>query len=264
MLSVIPALLPTEPAFDTDLPSAPRLTLVPPDGRVQGPVATREISVVIADGQTLLRAAFRALLETEFGINIAGEATTGDEAVELARRTDPDVVLIDARLPGLDAVEATRQIADLPRTRAVILASSPGDESIFACLRAGASGFLVKDSDPAELVEAVRVVARGDAALSPSVTRQLILQFASGPDVRHEAPDGLEELTNREREVMALAAQGLSNTELAERLTMRPTTAKTHVNRAMSKLRARDRAQLVAFAYESGLVTSRRLQPVAV
>jgi DNA-binding NarL/FixJ family response regulator len=263
VLSVIPALLP-EPVIDTELGAAPHLTLVPPDGRVQGPAATREISVLIADGHALLRAAFRALLETEFGITIAGEATTGDEAVELARRTDPDVVLIDARLPGLDAVETTRQIADLPQTRAVILASSPGDESVFACLRAGASGFLVKDSDPAELVEAVRVVARGDAALSPSVTRQLILRFASDTDVRREAPDGLEELTNREREVMALAAQGLSNTELAERLAMRPATAKTHVNRAMSKLRARDRAQLVAFAYESGLVTSRRPRPVAV
>jgi DNA-binding NarL/FixJ family response regulator len=260
---VITALLP-EPALDTDLPAAPRLTLVPPDGRLQGPVATGEISVVIADGHTLLRAAFRALLETEFGITIAGEATTGDEAVELARRTEPDVVLIDARLPGLDAVETTRQIADLPRTRAVILASSPGDESVFACLRAGASGFLVKDSDPAELVEAVRVVARGDAALSPSVTRRLILRFASGTDVRQQTPDGLEELTNREREVMALAAQGLSNTELAEQLAMRPATAKTHVSRAMTKLRARDRAQLVAFAYESGLVTSRRPRPVAV
>jgi DNA-binding NarL/FixJ family response regulator len=264
VLRVIPALLPTETAFDTDLPAGPHLTLVPPNGRVQGPVATREISVVIADGHTLLRAAFRALLETELGITIAGEATTGDEAVELARRTDPDVVLIDARLPGLDAVETTRQIADLPSTRAVILASSPGDESVFACLRAGASGFLVKDSHPAELVEAVRVVARGDAALSPSVTRRLILQFASDTDVRQQTPDGLEELTNREREVMALAAQGLSNIELAGRLAMRPATAKTHVNRAMSKLRARDRAQLVAFAYESGLVTSRRPQPVAV
>jgi DNA-binding NarL/FixJ family response regulator len=253
-----------EPAVHTDQLAASRLTLVPPDGRVQGPAATREISVVIADGRALMRAAFRVLLETEFGITVAGEATTGDEAVELAQRTDPDVVLIDASLPGLDAVETTRQIADLPRTRAVILASSAGDESVFACLRAGASGFLVKDSDPAELIEAVRVVARGDAALSPSVTRRLILRFASDTDVRQQAPDGLEELTNREREVMALAAQGLSNTELAEHLTIRPATAKTHVNRAMSKLRARDRAQLVAFAYESGLVTSRRPRPVAV
>jgi DNA-binding NarL/FixJ family response regulator len=237
---------------------------VPPDGRVPGPAAAREISVLIADGQALLRAALRALLATELGITVAGEATTGDEAVAVAQRTEPDVVLIDARLPGLGAVETTRRIARLPRTRAVILASSPGDESVFACLRAGASGFLVKDSDRAELVDAVRVVARGDAALSPSVTRRLILRLASDPDVRQPAPDGLEELTNREREVMALAAHGLSNAELAERLAMRPATAKTHVNRAMTKLRARDRAQLVAFAYESGLVTSRPPLPVAV
>jgi DNA-binding NarL/FixJ family response regulator len=220
--------------------------------------------VVIADGHALLRAAFRALLESEFGITITGEATTGDEAVALARRTQPDVVLVDASLPGLDAVETTRRIADLPRTRAVLLASSPTDDIVFPCLRAGASGFLVKDSEPAELVEAVRVVARGDAALSPSVTRRLILRFASDPDAAQPAPDGLEELTKREREVMALAAHGLSNTELAERLAMRPATAKTHVNRAMTKLRARDRAQLVAFAYETGLVASHRPQLVAV
>ncbi len=263
MRSVIPALLP-EPALDTDLPAAPRLRLVPRDRQLQGPVASREISVLIADGQALLRAAFRALLESEFEINIAGEAISGDEAVALARLTHPDVVLIDAGLPGLDAVEATRQIADLPRTRAVVLASSPEDESVFACLRAGASGFLVKDSEPAELVEAVRVVARGDAALTPPVTRRLIVELASETDVSQPAPDGLEELTKREREVMALAAQGFSNTELADRLAMRPSTAKTHVNRAMTKLRARDRAQLVAFAYECGLVSSRRPQPVAV
>ncbi len=263
MLAVIPALLP-EPTVDSDQLLAPRLTLVPPDGRAHGPVAAREISVLIADGHALLRAGFRALLESELGIKIAGEATTGDEAVALAQRTHPDVVLIDVRLPGLDAVETTRQIAALPRTRAVILASSPEDESVFPCLRAGASGFLVKDSEPAELVEAVRVVARGDAALSPSVTRRLILRLASQTDVRQPAPDGLEELTKRERQVMALAAQGFSNAELADRLSMRPATAKTHVNRAMMKLRARDRAQLVAFAYECGLVRSRRPELVAV
>jgi DNA-binding NarL/FixJ family response regulator len=263
VLSVIPELLPQHDPH-TDLHVAPQLTLVPPDGRLRGPVATREITVLIADGHALLRAGFRALLESEFGITIAGEANTGDEAVAIARRTHPDVVLIDAHLPGLDAVETTRQIAPLPRTRAVILASSPDDDSVFACLRAGASGFLVKDSEPAELVEAVRVVACGDAALSPSVTRRLILRFASDTDARQAAPDGLEELTKREREVMALAARGLNNVELAERLAMRPATAKTHVNRAMTKLRARDRAQLVAFAYESGLVSSRRPQPVAV
>ena len=263
MLAVIPALLP-EPTVNSDQPVFPRLTLVPPNGIAHGPVSAQEISVLIADGHALLRAGFRALLESELGISVAGEATTGDEAVALAQRTHPDVVLIDAQMPGLDAVETTRRIAALPRTRAVILASSPEDDSVFACLRAGASGFLVKDSEPAELIEAVRVVARGDAALSPSVTRRLILRLASQADVRQPAPDGLEELTNREREVMALAAQGFSNAELAERLTMRPATAKTHINRAMTKLRARDRAQLVAFAYECGLVASRRPQPVLV
>jgi DNA-binding NarL/FixJ family response regulator len=250
--------------FATDRAVAPRLTLAPPPD-VQGPAATREISVVIVDGQALLRAAFRVLLQNEYGITISGEATTGDQAVRLARTTHPDVVLIDADLPGqLDAVETTRQISLLPRTRVVILTSSAGEERVFAALRAGASGFLIKDSEPAELVEAVRVVARGDAALSPSVTRRLILRFASEPDVSRPTPDGLEELTNREREVMALAAHGLSNVELAERLAVSPATAKTHINRAMMKLRARDRAQLVAFAYESGLVASHRPQLVAV
>jgi DNA-binding NarL/FixJ family response regulator len=252
-----------QPAFATDRPVASRLALVPPPDRIQAPGAAREIRVLIADGEALLRAVVRALLQSEHDITIAGEATTGDEAVALARETHPDVVLIDAQLPGLDAVEATRQIALLPQTRVVILASGGGD-SAFSGLRAGASGFLVKDSEPAELVEAVRVVARGDAALSPAVTRRLILRVASEAEVGGPSPDGLEELTDREREVMALAAQGLSNAELAEHLTVRPATAKTHINRAMMKLRARDRAQLVAFAYESGLVTSNRPQLVAV
>ena len=253
-----------QPDFATDGPAGPLLRLVPPAGRVEGPATPREIRVLIADGQALLRAAFRVLLQSEQGISVAGEATSGDEAVALARGTYPDVVLIDAGLPGLDAVEATRQIALLPRTRVVMLTSSAGEENVFAGLRAGASGFLVKDSEPAELIDAVRVVARGDAALSPSVTRRLILRFASEADIARPAPDGLEELTNREREVMSLAAQGLSNGELADRIDVSPATAKTHVNRAMMKLRARDRAQLVAFAYECGLVGSQRPHLAAV
>jgi DNA-binding NarL/FixJ family response regulator len=254
----------SQPDFATDRPAAPHLALVPPPDRTLRPAATREIRVLIAEGQSLVRAAFRVLLQSEYGITIAGEATTGDEAVDLAHRTHPDVVLVDAHLPGLDAVETTRQITLLPQTRVVILASGDGDDSVFAGLRAGASGFLIKDSEPAELVEAVRVVARGDAALSPSVTRQLILRFASEGDVGRATPDGLEELTDREREVMTLAARGLSNNELADRLTVSPATAKTHINRAMMKLRARDRAQLVAFAYETGLVASQRPELVAV
>lgn len=242
-------------AFVTEEPAAPRLRLVHPAYGLQGPQATGEVRVLVAAGQALVRAGYRALLDAETGIAVAGEATTGDEAVALARQTGPDVVLIDAQLPGLDPVETTRQIALLPRARVMILTSSAGDDdNVFAVLRAGASGFLVKDSEPAELVEAVRVVARGDAALSPSVTRRLIARFASEAEVPRPHPDGLEELTDREREVMALAAHGLSNEELAERLDVRPATAKTHINRAMMKLRARDRAQLVAFAYECGLV----------
>jgi DNA-binding NarL/FixJ family response regulator len=254
------------PELAPELSNAPRLALVDRSDRVAAPAATRGIRVLIAEGQALVRAAFRVLLESQYGITIAGEATSGDEAVALARTTRPDVVLVDAHLPGLGAVETTRQISLLPQPRVVILASVDGDrdETVFAALRAGASGFLVKDSEPAELVEAVRVVARGDAALSPSVTRRLILKLASETQVGHASPDGLEELTAREREVMALAARGLSNDELADRLAVRPTTAKTHINRAMMKLRARDRAQLVAFAYESGLVASRRSELVAV
>jgi DNA-binding NarL/FixJ family response regulator len=251
------------PAFIPDEPVAPTPAFVPTDA-LKAPAASREVRVLVADGQALVRAGYVALLHSEAGIAVACEATTGDEAVALACRTGPDVVLIDANLPGLDAVEVTRQIALLPRTRVMILTSRAGDDDLFPLLRAGASGCLVKDSGPAELVEAIRVVARGDAALSPSVTRRLIARFAAEAHARPPSPDGLEELTDREREVMALAAQGLSNVELAERLAVRPATAKTHINRAMMKLRARNRAQLVAFAYESGLVAFRRSGPVAV
>jgi DNA-binding NarL/FixJ family response regulator len=231
---------------------------------LEGPAANVEVRVLIADGQALVRAGYLALLHGEPGIAVVGEASTGDEAVALARRTRPDVVLTDAGLPGLDPVDATRQIAMLPRTRVVILTSRAGDDDVFPLLRAGASGFLVKDSAPAELMEAVRVVARGEAALSPSLTRRLLDRLASETCDHRPSPDGLEELTEREREVMALAAHGLNNAELAQRLAVRPATAKTHINRAMMKLRARNRAQLVAFAFESGLVAFRRPESVAV
>jgi DNA-binding NarL/FixJ family response regulator len=210
--------------------------------------------VLIAGGEALVRAAFRMLLETEAGISVTGEASTGEEAVAMARRTQPDVVLMDASLPGLDCIEATRQIARMPRARVMMLTSSDSDDCLFPALRAGASGFLVRDTDPAELLEALRALARGDALLSPSVTRKVLAELLSRGDLARPSPDGLEELTDREREVMALAARGLSNDEIAERLLVSPATAKTHLNRTMMKLRARNRAQLVAFAYESGLV----------
>jgi DNA-binding NarL/FixJ family response regulator len=240
------------------LPEPPRarLRLVPPPLEAQGPTATPEVRVVIAGGQALLRAGYRALLESAAGISIAGEATTADEAVTLARFSEADVVLLEDDLPGGDPLESIREVAELPGTRVIVLTSGDAAESAFATLRAGASGFLLMDCEPDELVAAVRAVAGGGAALSPSVTHRLIAQLAAQPD--HDARDGLEELTEREREVMALAAGGLSNVEIGEDLGVSPATAKTHVNRAMMKLRARDRAQLVAFAYESGLVTPPR------
>ena len=230
------------------LPARPRLRLV---GRAEVPEATSEIRVLVADDQALVRAAFRMLLETESGISVIAEASSADEAVESAARTHPDVVLIDAALDG--SIEATREIARLPRARVMILTAHDSDGCVFDALRAGASGFLLRDTEPAELVNAVRVVAHGDALLSPSTTRRLLAEFAS-PDFPQTSPDGFEELTDREREVTVLAAHGLNNREIAGRLVMSAATAKTHVGRAMMKLEAHNRAQLVAFAYESGLV----------
>ena len=244
------------PAPVTALPVRPRLRLV---GRAEVPEATCEIRVLIADQQALVRAAFRLLLETESGISVIAEAATADEAIATAERTRPDVVLIDAALHG--SMEATREIARLPRARVMILTAHDSDDCVFDALRAGASGFLVRDTEPDELVKAVRVVAHGDALLSPSTTRRLLAEFTS-LDVPQTSPDGLEELTDREREVTMLAAHGLNNLEIAEHLVVSPATAKTHVGRAMMKLRARNRAQLVAFAYESGLVPSPATRPV--
>jgi len=214
------------------------------------------IRVLLADDQALVRAGFRALLDAQDGIEVVGEAGDGEAAIRAARNLAPDLVLMDIRMPGLDGLAATKAIAGDDRTagvRIIILTTFDLDEYVFEAIRAGASGFLVKDTEPVELIRAVRVVASGDALLSPGVTRRLIEEFAnhSRPP---ETPRGIEVLTEREREVTALVAAGLSNDEIAERLILSPLTAKTHVSRAMVKIGARDRAQLVVFAYESGLV----------
>lgn len=219
------------------------------------------IRVLVADDQKLVRAGFGALLAAEEDLTVVGEAADGESAVEMATRERPDVVLMDIRMPGLDGIEATRRIAADPRlenVRVVILTTFETDEYVFDALRAGASGFLVKDTDPEELLRAVRVVARGDALLAPSVTRRLIADvIARGPAPR-PTPE-LEELTPREREILILVGGGLSNDEIADRLGISPATAKTHVSRILGKLAARDRAQLVVIAYESGLVIPSRM-----
>jgi DNA-binding NarL/FixJ family response regulator len=214
------------------------------------------IRVLLADDQDLVRAGFRALLDAQNDVEVVGEAGDGDEAVQLARRHRPDVVLMDIRMPGTDGLAATRTIAAddrLAEVRIVILTTFDLDEYVFEAIRSGACGFLVKDTKPVELLRAVRAVAAGDALLSPSVTRRLIREYAARA---REAPrlPGFDDLTEREQEVMALVAQGLTNDEIAERLFVSPLTAKTHVSRTMVKLGARDRIQLVVLAYESGLV----------
>jgi DNA-binding NarL/FixJ family response regulator len=242
------------------------------------------IRVLLADDQALVRAGFRMLLEASEDIRVVGEAANGGTAVALARDLLPDVVLMDLRMPEVDGLTATKRIsADsrLGRVRVVVLTTFDDEENVFGALRAGASGFLVKDVEPEELLQAVRVVARGDALLAPSVTRSLIAAFTAksagpgpapgtgpalpggipggGPSARPHpgpaAPPGLATLTDREREVVALVAAGLSNNEIAARLVVSPLTAKTHVSRAMTKLAARDRAQLVVLAYAHGLAS---------
>ena len=213
------------------------------------------IKVILADDQELVRAGFKALLVAEDDIEVVAEASDGEEAVRRARELKPDVILMDIRMPGVDGLEATNLIAEDPQltgVRVVILTTFDLDEYVFDALRAGASGFLVKDTRPADLLQAVRVVAQGDALLSPSVTRRLVGRFAAQAKSRAPTPS-LDMLTEREREVVLLVAEGLSNQEIADRLIVSPWTAKTHVSRAMLKLDARDRAQLVVFAYESGL-----------
>ena len=218
------------------------------------------IRVLIADDQELVRAGFRALLDAEDDIEVVAEAADGATAVSLAMTHVPDVVLMDVRMPQLDGIEATRRVAAdrrLHDVRIVILTTYETDEYVFDGLRAGASGFLVKDTSPTELLRAVRVVANGEALLAPSVTRRLIADVVSrAPDRRPVV--GLDELTPREREILVLVGSAMSNDEIADRLTISKATAKTHVSRVMGKLEARDRAQLVVLAYESGLVTPSR------
>jgi DNA-binding NarL/FixJ family response regulator len=214
------------------------------------------IRILLADDQALVRAGFRALIDSEPDLEVVGEASDGDQAIAMTASLAPDVVLMDIRMPRLDGIEATRRIASderLRATRIVILTTFETDEYVFDGLRAGASGFLVKDTEPAELLRAIRVVAGGDALLSPGVTRRLVAEFASAPPMPSRSAR-LDGLTERELEVMALVGAGLSNDEIAARLVVSPATAKTHVSRVMGKLEARDRAQVVVMAYESGLV----------
>ena len=214
------------------------------------------IRVALADDQELVRAGFAALLDAEDDLEVVGEAADGKQAVRIAEQRRPDVMLMDIRMPVLDGIEAIRQIAakpDLASVHVVILTTFELDEYVFEGLRAGAAGFLVKDTDAAELIRAVRVVAGGGALLAPTVTRRLIAEFASRTREARSLP-GLGELTPREREVVALIALGLSNEEISKKIYISPSTAKTHATRAMTKLGARDRAQLVVFAYQAGLV----------
>lgn len=217
------------------------------------------IRVLLVDDQPLLRGGFRALLDAEDDIEVVAEAADGAEGLALIRERLPDIALIDIQMPVMDGIEATRRIAADPAlagVHVVILTNYGFDEYVFNALRAGAAGFLVKDIVPEDLLHAVRVAARGDALLAPSITSMLISRYVAQP-LNPEAGTGLKELTNREREAVALAAQGLSNDEIADRMVISPSTAKTHINRAMIKLHARDRAQLVVLAYESGLVAPR-------
>ena len=215
------------------------------------------IRVLVADDQALVRAGFVALLDAQDGITVIAEADTGAAALAAARELRPDVVLMDIRMPEMDGLAATRAIAAEPalvNVRVVVLTTFELDEYVFEAMRAGASGFLVKHTEPAELVRAVRVVAEGDALLSPSVTSRLVSEFAARTKQPAGPSTALAELTSREREVMALVAEGLTNAEIGERLFMSTATARTHVSRIMTKLGARDRTQLVVMAYESGLV----------
>jgi DNA-binding NarL/FixJ family response regulator len=215
------------------------------------------IRVLVADDQALVRGSFRVLVDTAPDLTSVGEAATGAEAVELARREQPDIVLMDIRMPGLDGIEATRQLTAAPETAAVrvlILTTFDLDEYVFAALRAGASGFLLKDTPPAELLAAIRVVAAGDALLAPGVTRRLIAEFIRRPEPQRRPAPARPEITEREREVLTLIGLGLSNTEITAQLHVSLSTAKTHVGRLLMKLGARDRAQLVIAAYDHGLV----------
>ncbi|MFC6088912.1 response regulator transcription factor [Saccharothrix sp. BKS2] len=210
--------------------------------------------VVVVDDQALLRGSFRVLVDSAPDLRVVGEAGDGAEAVAVVRATSPDVVLMDVRMPGVDGISATREISASSSARVLILTTFDLDEYVYSALRAGASGFLLKDTPPADLLAAIRVVAAGDALLAPSVTRRLVAEFARAPRPR---PVRLDGVTDREREVLALIARGLSNAEIMRELHLSTGTVKTHVGRLLHKLQARDRAQLVIAAYESGLVTAR-------
>ncbi|MCA2228586.1 response regulator [Nonomuraea aurantiaca] len=216
------------------------------------------VRVLLADDEGLVRSGFKVLLDLEDDITVVGEATNGAEAVERARATRPDVVLMDIRMPKLDGIQATAQITrihGLEQVRVLILTTYDTDEYVFDALQAGASGFLLKDAGPAELLHAIRVIAAGDALLAPRITRRLIGQFTARRTAVQAAEDRLAVLTEREREVLALVGQGLSNNEIGAELFLSPATARTHVSHAMAKLGARDRAQLVVIAYQTGLVS---------
>lgn len=217
------------------------------------------IRVLLVDDQPLIRSGFRALLDVEDDIEVVAEAADGKQALALIKEHLPDIALIDIQMPVMDGIEATRRIAEDPTlasVHVVILTNYGLDEYVFNALRAGAAGFLVKDIVPEDFLHALRVAARGDALLAPAITRKLINRYVTEP-LHTGAGTGLKELTNRERETVALVAHGLSNDQIAERMVISPLTAKTHINRAMAKLHARDRAQLVVLAYESGLVAPR-------
>jgi DNA-binding NarL/FixJ family response regulator len=221
------------------------------------PAAPGPIRVLVVDDQELVRSGFCVILDAADGITVVGEAANGEAAVSQAAAHGPDVVLMDIRMPGMDGLEATRLITRDPAAapKVVMLTTFDLDEYVYEALRAGASGFLLKDTPPNDLLAGIRVVAAGDALLAPSVTRQLISEFVRRPDSDRPPPATLDVLTAREREVLTLVARGWSNAEIAERLYLSPATAKTHVGRLLTKLQARDRTQLVVIAYETGLVT---------
>jgi DNA-binding NarL/FixJ family response regulator len=228
-------------------------------GGPTGPGREGPVKVLLADDQALVRAGFKVLLDVEDDVTVVGEAADGADAVEQVRRHRPDVVLMDIRMPVLDGLEATRQIAatrGLEGVRVLILTTYDTDAYVFEALQAGASGFLLKDCGPAELLHAIRVVAAGEALLAPRITRRLIAQFTATHAAHHTSQERLAELTQREREILALVGRGLSNHEIAEKLVISKATARTHVSRVIGKLAARDRAQLVVVAYQTGLVSS--------